>query len=141
MFICGAGGLAIISVLQERWKWRHERKAKKEDRKEEREDKLDLLDTKLTKYIDEQQKFNERTTKEFEDNETQMAAQSEALKYILLDRIMYLGQEYIKDGEVSFDDRKRLRDMHTSYHKKLDGNGDADAVMKAVDNLPLKANN
>ena len=68
-----------------------------------------------------------------------MIAQSEALKYILLDRIMYLGQCYIVAGEVSFDDRKRLRDMHTSYHEKLGGNGDADAVMKAVDALPLKA--
>jgi hypothetical protein len=27
--------------------------------------------------------------------------------------------------------------MHTSYHEGLKGNGDADAIMKAVDELPL----
>ena len=27
--------------------------------------------------------------------------------------------------------------MHTSYHDRLGGNGDADAIMNAVDNLPL----
>ena len=28
--------------------------------------------------------------------------------------------------------------MHDVYHNKLKGNGDADFIMKAVDELPLK---
>jgi len=57
---------------------------------------------------------------------------------ILLDRILYLGQSYIAKGEIDFDDRKRLHAMHDCYHNGLHGNGDADLIMEAVDELPLK---
>ena len=137
-FLFGAGGLAVINLIQERWKMRFERKAKKEDRHEEKEDKLDKIDEKLTDYIKKQEKFNEKTEQRLEEIEDRNSNQSEALKYVLLDRILYIGQSYIKHGEVSFDERKRLREMHTCYHDGLYGNGDADHIMDAVDALPLK---
>ena len=56
---------------------------------------------------------------------------------MMLDRIQYLCKSYIKDGEVDFDDRKRLRLMHTAYHNN-GGNGDLDLLMQQVDELPLK---
>ena len=126
-FICGAGGLALIEWARERWKFRAERKAVKEDRAEEKVDNM----KKLTDSV-------EAVRKEQEEQGAQLDALRDAMKCVLLDRIIYLGQKYIEEGEVDFDDRKRLRDMHTSYHKGLDGNGDADAIMKAVDALPLK---
>ena len=61
-----------------------------------------------------------------------------ALKLILLDRILYLGQSYLNKGEVSIYDRQRLHAMHECYHNGLGGNGDADLIMRAVDELPLK---
>lgn len=61
-----------------------------------------------------------------------------ALMYVILDRIRYLGQVYIKDHEVDFDDRRLLNEMHDVYHNELGGNGDLDTLMREVNGLPLK---
>jgi len=142
-FLCGAGGLAIINIIQERWKWKHDRKAVVEDRKEAKEDKLDKIGNDLSDFITKQEEYNQKAIDMFAEMEKKDSAQSEALKYVLLDRILYIGQTYIKHGEVTFDDRKRLREMYNVYHKKpseygLGGNGDAQHIMDAVDVLPLK---
>lgn len=71
--------------------------------------------------------------------EKKVDALTESQKYVLYDRIRYLGQEYISDGEIDFDDRRILNDMHRSYHGGLGGNGDLDRLMEAVNALPLKA--
>jgi phosphoenolpyruvate synthase/pyruvate phosphate dikinase len=147
-FLLGAGGLALLSILQERWRWKHDRKAHKEDKAEEYEherevsqrhceDTLVKISKDLEEYIKRQDEFDGKLVKRMEDMEAQNAAQNEGMKHVLLDRILYLGQSYIKKGEVTFDERKRLGDMHNVYHKRLEGNGDADAVMDAVYNLPL----
>lgn len=126
-FIFGAGGLALIDFLRARWAFRAERKAKKEDRQEERVDKIEELTEAVNGFKAEQ-----------EEQGKQLDALREAMKCVLLDRIMYLGQSYIADGEIDFDDRRRLREMHSAYHNGLGGNGDADAIMQAVDALPLQ---
>ena len=114
----GAAGAAVINGI---------RKAVKEDRAEEKADKTDEL-TKTLSGLQEQ-----ITTMKDSD-----AAQSEALKLILLDRILWLGQSYINKGEISFDDRRRFHAMHSCYHSGLGGNGDADIIVEGVDALPLK---
>lgn len=138
-FLLGAGGLAIINAIQKRWEMRFDRKAKKEDRKEEKEDKLDKIQKEQREFFDKQEKFNAELTERVEKIEMQNAAQNKGMKDVLLDRILYLGKHYINDGSVTFDDRKRLRDMHKTYHTDLGGNGDADFIMNAVDELPLKS--
>ena len=60
------------------------------------------------------------------------------LKSIMLDRIRYVGQSYIRCGAIDFDDRKILNDMHTSYHN-LGGNSDLDLLMQEVNALPLSS--
>ena len=62
----------------------------------------------------------------------------QALKFILYDKIRCAGQAYIRDGEIDFDDRRILTDMHNVYHNGLGGNGDLDNLMKEVNALPLK---
>lgn len=126
-FVFGAGGLALIEFCRERWKFKAERAAVKEDRAEEKVDKLEKL-TGLVESVAQKQ----------DATDAQIDALRDAMKCVLLDRIIYLGQSYIDAGAVDFDERKRLRDMHTAYHSGLDGNGDADAIMHAVDALPLK---
>ena len=66
-------------------------------------------------------------------------AQTEALKLIMLDRIMYLKKCYTKDGEISPDDRDRLYKMHECYYDELGGN-ETNSIISSVDKLPL-ANN
>lgn len=122
----GGAGAALINAIHDRWKWKAERKAKQEDKAAEKKDKVDEL-TQLVESLAKQQ----------EGMSKQLDALRDAQKCVLLDRIIYLGQKYIAAGEVDFDDRKRLRDMHHSYHNGLLGNGDADQIMRAVDLLPL----
>lgn len=62
----------------------------------------------------------------------------EGLKWVLYDRIRFLGQHYISEGRVDFDDRRVLNEMHKSYHNGLGGNGDLDVLMRDVNALPLK---
>ncbi len=126
-FIFGGGGLALIELLREKWRFKAERQAVKEDRKEEKADEI----SKLSKQVEELSLKESETAK-------MLNTLREAQKCILLDRIMYLGQVYIKAGEIDFDDRRRLREMHKAYHMGLKGNGDADAIMRAVDELPLR---
>jgi len=74
-----------------------------------------------------------------EDTETEnMRAVKTALRYLLYDRIRYLGAKYIQTGSIDIDDRRILNEMHASYHSGLGGNGDLDKLMQAVNELPLK---
>lgn len=114
-FVGGTAGAALINGVNERKMHKLTRRAAKEDK--------EALDA-------------ETRLKAIEDKTD---AQSEALRYILYDRIRYLGQAYIADGEIDFDDRRILNDMHRSYHNGLGGNGDLDKLMEAVNDLPLKS--
>lgn len=137
IFLFGAGGLALINVAQERWKFKAQRNATKEDKKEEKEDQLKIIVKQLEEIKNLQQADNKAMTTRMEELEKQNKALKDGMKYVLLDRILYLGHSYITKGEVSFDNRKRLGDMHNVYHNGLGGNGDADAVMHDVYELPL----
>ena len=116
-FLGSAGAAAIINGLFGIWKQKAERKAKK-------------AEENVAKRLDELAEWQKEV-------DAKMDALRDGLRCNLLDRIIHLGQSFIEKGAVTFDDRKRLRDMHTSYHDGLKGNGDADAIMKAVDALPL----
>lgn len=73
-----------------------------------------------------------------EDHESaDMASLKAGVKWLLYDRIRFLGLHYVETGAVDFDDRRILREMHTVYHVGLDGNGDLDQLMQAVDRLPI----
>lgn len=123
----GAAGAAVINGINERWKFKANRKATKEDRAEQKADKTDELAKTLATLQEEI-----KTLKKSDD------AQSEALKLMLLDRVLYLGKGYIDKGEISYDDRRRFHAMHNCYHTGLGGNGDADLIVEGVDALPLK---
>lgn len=111
----GGIGVAIINGINERrlQKLRHS-EAREERHELDMDGRLDAIEKKVD-------------------------ALTESQKYVLYDRIRYLGQEYISAGEIDFDDRRILGDMHRSYHGGLGGNGDLDRLMEAVNKLPLKA--
>jgi len=136
-FLGGGALVAIIGHFSERWKFKAERKAKKEDREEEKSDKTNELRESLAKFEEEEKEQNNLFALQLHDLKEMQEAQSKALMLMLMDRILHLGQSYIAKGEVSFDNRKRLHDMHDCYHKGLGGNGDTDLVMAGVDELPL----
>ena len=119
--ITGGALVAIIEGVREFLSWRRNRKAIQEDRKEAKKDsetdglklKMDALESKVDVLVQSQ-------------------------KFILFDRIRFLGQAYIEAGEIDFDDRRILNDMHRSYHDGLQADGDLDALMDEVNHLPLK---
>lgn len=112
--ISGGSVVAIIEGVREWLAWQRNRKAVKEDRAaEEAAEKVKTLEEKVDALV-------------------------EANRYILYDRIRYLGQCYIDEKEIDFDDRRILNKMHESYHNGLEGNGDLDTLMEEVNHLPLK---
>lgn len=119
--LTGAASAAVIRLLDNVIQWKLNRKAKKEDKAE--------------KQTEEEGKKNEERIKSME---TVMLSLAEGMSYMLLDRIRHLGLAYLSRGEISFDERRLLRQMHDVYHNKLNGNGDLDELLKEVDELPLK---
>ena len=63
--------------------------------------------------------------------------QSKALRYLMLYIIQERAKQHIFDGCISLDDRRSLHHWHELYHNGLGGNGDADALMRQIDQLPL----
>ena len=123
--LTGGVAVAVIEGIRETVSWYRNRKAKKEDKAEEKEE-----------YAQHQADL--KTEERLSSIEKKIIAQNEAMKYVLYDRIRYLGQAYIADSEIDFDDRRILNNMHHSYHFGLGGNGDLDTLMDEVNHLPLK---
>ena len=123
--LTGGTIVAIIEGVREALAWKRKRKAEVEDRAENK-----------AEY--EAKKSDENVSKKVENLETKVDALVEANKFILYDRIRFLGQAYIDAGEIDFDDRRILNNMHKSYHYGLNGNGDLDVLMGEVNHLPLK---
>ena len=119
--LTGASAAAVIKLIDNLIQWMLKRKAAKEGKTEAEADK---------QKKSEQERL-EATVKKLD-------ALKIGVRIILLDRIQHLGQAYIRDGEVDFDDRRRLNDMHSVYHSSLGGNGDLDVLMHEVNSLPLK---
>ena len=121
----GGIGVAIIEVVKESIAFRRKRKADKEDKAE----------AKIERAEAEEKKKNDERLKTLE---TTVNAVAEGVKLMLLDRIIYLGQGYVDKGEITYDERHRFHQMHDCYHTGLNGNGDADLIVEAVDELPPK---
>ena len=117
----GVTGAAVIKLIDNVVQWKLQRKAAKEDRTLD-DDRAEI------KKIKQWEK----------DMEDKVNALINAGRYIMFDRIRYLGQKYVAEKEVDFDDRRILNRMHDVYHNELGGNGDLDKLMKAVNTLPLK---
>lgn len=80
----------------------------------------------------------ERKYNKTDGKDKDILALKAGLKWVLYDRIRFLGQKYISEESVDFDDRRILNEMHKSYHDGLGGNGDLDVLMREVNALPLK---
>ena len=119
--VTGVTGAAVIKLIDNVVQWKLQRKAAKEDRTLD-DDRAEI------KKIKQWEK----------DMEDKVNALVNADKYIMFDRIRYLGQKYVAEKEVDFDDRRILNQMHDVYHNELGGNGDLKEWMDAVNALPLK---
>lgn len=64
--------------------------------------------------------------------------QIKALQYLLLSAIQQRGETYLTRGYITMEERRSLHKWHDLYHNDLHGNGDADLLMKEVDELHLR---
>ena len=121
--ILGSSALTVLlNNLHDRWKLKQERKNTKEDKQEEKENIVD--DLQSATYSQE---------KKIEALENLSSNMAEALKYLLLDKILFLGSKYIRRNSITLEERKILKAMYNVYHNGLEGNGDADFIMKGVE--------
>ena len=123
--VSGGVAAALIKPFGDGLTWKRSRKAQKEDKAEQKKE-------------DAEKQAALHTEERLQAIEEKTDAQSDALMYILYDRIRHLAQAYIAEGEVDFDDRRILNQMHRAYHDGLGGNGDLDGLMSEVNKLPLK---
>ena len=72
-----------------------------------------------------------------EKNKDQLDTLTAAMRVILHDRIKYLIRRYSDEGKISYDDRRDILDMYSIYHDDLGGNGNLDALMKALDKIQV----
>lgn len=119
--LTGAASAAVIKLVDNIIQWILSRKAKKEDRAEEKAESNEQIEKERIKSM-----------------ETDLKAVMEGMRYILLDRIRYLGLTYLERGEITFDERRLLHMMHDVYHNPLHGNGDLNELIEEIDELPLK---
>lgn len=119
--LTGVGAAAVIKLIDNVVQWKLQRKAAKEDR-----------------TVEDGQAEIKKIKQWEKDMEDKVNALVNADKYIMFDRIRYLGQKYVAEKEVDFDDRRILNQMHDVYHNELGGNGDLKELMDAVNALTLK---
>lgn len=60
------------------------------------------------------------------------------LKVLTVDRVRYLGKNYIERGWITLWEKENIKDMYAAY-KALGGNGHLDTVMKEVERLDIHA--
>ena len=69
-------------------------------------------------------------------NDTRIDALVAAQKVMMIDRVMWLGNQYIKAKHITLSNKNNLTDMYKAY-KGLGGNGHLDVTMQEVNKLPV----
>lgn len=95
-----------------------------------------LIQHRLTR----KDKLKDQEAEKIENEQKKVDVEQKALRYLMLYIIQERAKSHIKDGKITLDERRSLHHWHSLYHDKapkgLGGNGDADALMSEVDDLP-----
>lgn len=78
--------------------------------------------------------------KEKEEDEDRDDVVMKALRYIMLYIIQERAKDHISHGKITVEERRSLHKWHELYHNGLNGNGDADLQMEAIDQLDVDYN-
>lgn len=60
----------------------------------------------------------------------------DATKVQMIDRVRWLGKQYINDGVIHLEDKENLIEMYNAY-KRLGGNGHLETIMYEVNHLKV----
>ena len=78
----------------------------------------------------------QRKWKKEDASEDKLTALVTAQKVIMIDRVRWLGRQYIEVGHITLEDKENIHDMHKAY-KALGGNGHLQTIMDEIDRLPV----
>lgn len=79
-----------------------------------------------------------RHEENFKKIENDLNSVSELCMGLAYDRIIHIGEHFLQRGYITVDEREDFRKyLWTPYHN-AGGNGSGDAMMKAIDELPIK---
>lgn len=119
-FLKTAGGAAIIAGAFEIFRWRRDRKAKKEDAAAQQQT------VNCTARGEEIQKLHD-----------EVEILKVAIRVQFYDNIKRKAKEYIDRGYITVEEYEDLKAEHEVYHAKdkLNGNGFLDGLMKDIDHL------
>ena len=107
--ILGSSALTVLlNNLHDRWKIKQERKNNKEDKQEAKED-----------IVDDLQSATNSQEKKIEALEILSNNMAEALKYLLLDKILFLGSKYIRRNSITLEERKILKGVEAITPNEL----------------------
>ena len=79
--------------------------------------------------------LNRKWAKEDKDDK-RIDALVRAQKITMIDRVTWLGKQYISQNEISLTEKENLIEMHEAY-KDLGGNGHLDTVMNEIKKLKV----
>lgn len=82
-------------------------------------------------------RFSHKDKKQ-DKEDRELVLQSKMLKGLGHDRIVYLGNEYLKRKYITKEEYENLYDYLYLPYKELGGNGTAEKIMREVDKLPIK---
>lgn len=79
--------------------------------------------------------LNRKWSKE-DRKDSRIDALVNAQKVMMIDRVNWLGNQYIKTQKITLSDKETLIEMYKAY-KGLGGNGHLDVIMQEVDKLQV----
>lgn len=97
---------------------------------------LGYLFSYVTHRQDRKLKREDIKTEEMKRQEKKLNAVINADKTVIMFVIRYVGRDYLKDGEITLEQKETLADLHRAY-KGLGGNGDLDTIMEELDEIDI----
>ena len=73
----------------------------------------------------------------FNKIETKLEGVSNICLGLAYDRIIHVGESYIKRGSITVDEREDFRKYLWGPYHSAGGNGSGDAMMRSIDELPI----
>lgn len=79
----------------------------------------------------------DQANKSFDNVENRLEAVSNICLGLAYDRIIHVGESYLKRGNITVDEREDFRKYLWQPYHNAGGNGSGDAMMASIDKLPI----
>jgi len=130
--------VSVIAVIGNVLMFILNRRATKKDRQDDSEDKISMIEKRISQLEIDRDNDRRLFRETIRDITESLIDVKDGQKVILYDRILYISRKFILEGSISYEDKTNLNKMYSVYHNQLGGNGDLDAVIRDINELPTK---